>query len=85
MSILTDSRFADNSTGAVVANGEASEGEDLPGKAEPLNRFRSVSCCDGVFELERKDGPEEADTLGGHLVIVVKCLEQVGCGDCIAE
>ena len=34
-----------------------------------------------ILQDLRKDTPEQAYPLGGHLVIVVKRLEQVGDGD----
>lgn len=33
-------------------------------------------------EQHREDDPEDTHALGGHLVIVVECLEQVGGGNC---
>ena len=33
-------------------------------------------------EHDKEDGPEKTDTLRSHLVVIVKCLEEVGRRDC---
>ena len=33
-------------------------------------------------EHDKEDGPEKTDALRSHLVVIVKCLEEVGRRDC---